>query len=62
MGYELEPRSGSLPVATEIARLLEAEFRYVRVDPDAGSVRQSRLLLGLKVGQRASFSGATKNG
>lgn len=32
MAHELKPRSGSLPSASEVARLLATEFSYVRTD------------------------------
>jgi len=36
MTHELTPRCGELPPAIEIARLLENEFAYVKVDTETG--------------------------
>jgi hypothetical protein len=41
MGHELKPRSGRLPSATEIARLLAKEFAYVKTDAEEG-MKQAR--------------------
>jgi len=39
MGHELRPRTGTLPAAREVARLLAIEFAFVRTDETEGMAK-----------------------
>ncbi len=41
MPYELKPRCGTLPPASEVARLIATEFAWVKVDAEDG-LKQAR--------------------
>jgi hypothetical protein len=43
LGHELRPRTGSLPAAKEIARLLAIEFAFVRTDEAEGLERARKM-------------------
>jgi hypothetical protein len=57
MGHELIPRSGPLPPAREVARLLAAEVAVVRTDAEEGMKRAQSLAVWIERSPASIFLG-----
>jgi hypothetical protein len=57
MGHELRPRTGHLPSAKEVARLLAIEFAFVRTDEAEGLERARKLAAWIEQARASIFLG-----